>query len=69
MIDMTYEQAIALLKNAVKFSAVKNQKHLSFQLVNSEDLELYKDALMLVRSSVDKGERTQAELNTDLGLI
>jgi hypothetical protein len=66
---MDYEQAIALLKNIVKFSDVKGQKHLDFVLVNADDRELYQEAIILVRSTVTDGDKTQVELNKDLGLI
>ena len=68
MIDMTYQQAVELLRKAVKMSNIKNQKHIDFSLVNAPDLPKYQDALMVVKSAVVKGEKTEAEMNSDLGL-
>lgn len=68
MIELSYDEAVALLRKAVKYSTVKNQKHIDLSLVNAPDLEKYQQALMVVRSAVDKGEKTQEEMNTDLGL-
>lgn len=68
MIDMSYEQAVALLKKAVKFSNIKNQKHIDLTLVNAPELPQYQNALMVVKSTIDKGEKTQEEVNATLGV-
>lgn len=68
MIEMTYEQAVELLRKAVKFSTIKNQKHIDLSLVNAPDLPKYQDALVVVKTAVVKGKKTEAEMNSDLGL-
>ena len=64
----SFEEAIKLLKNAVKYSNIDNQKHLDLSLVDASERFLYQQALMVVQSTVIKGEKTQAEVNELIGL-
>ena len=64
----SFEEAIKLLKNAVKYSAIDNQKHLDLTLVDATERIDYQKALMVVQSHVLKGEKSQAEVNELIGL-
>lgn len=65
---MELDQAIDLLKKTVKFSAVKNQKHIDLTLVSTEDRFTYEKALALAINEVKKGTLTEADLKQRLGL-
>jgi hypothetical protein len=64
-----FEEALKLLKNAVKYSHLNNQKHLDFSLVNADLLDQYKKAMVIVKTAVAEGELTEIELKQKLGLI
>ncbi|EQC44157.1 hypothetical protein [Bacteriovorax sp. DB6_IX] len=64
----SFEEAVKLLRNAVKYSNIKNQKHLDLSLINAKERLEYHKALMVVQSSVKRGELSQADLNEKLGL-
>jgi len=64
-----FEEAISLLRNAVKYSHLDNQKHLDFSLVNASHLDDYQKAMITVQTAVKEGEVTQDELKRKLGLI
>lgn len=63
------KQAIELLKDLVKESHIKGQKHIDFSLANSNELESYKQAMAKVIESVRNEELTDQELKESLGLI
>ncbi|EQC49422.1 hypothetical protein M899_1741 [Bacteriovorax sp. BSW11_IV] len=65
----TFDEAVELLKNAVKYSTIENQKHLDLSVINAPDRLEYQKALMVVQSAVKRGEITQDELKQRLGLI
>jgi hypothetical protein len=65
---MDLDQAIDLLKKTVKFSAVKNQKHIDLTLVSTEDRFTYEKALALAMTEVKKGAISETELKQRLGL-
>ncbi|MDH5581369.1 MAG: hypothetical protein OEY33_05635 [Bdellovibrionales bacterium] len=65
---MDFEKAIDLLKNTVKYSAVKNQKHLDFTLVSADEHELYQKALYVVNKAVEDSQITKQELMQKLNL-
>ena len=65
---MTLDEAIVLLKKAVKWSVVKNQKHIDFSVCIAEERPLYQKALILANMEVEKGTLTQADLKNRLGL-
>lgn len=65
----TFDEAVELLKNAVKYSTIENQKHLDLSVINAPDRLEYQKALMVVQSAVKRGEISQDELKQRLGLI
>lgn len=65
---MTLDQAILLLKKAVKYSEVKNQKHIDLSLCIAEERPAYQRALVIANLEVQKGTLTQDELKARLGL-
>jgi hypothetical protein len=65
---MNLDEAISLLKNAVKYSVVKNQKHLDLTLVSAEERPKYQKALVIVNDEVQKGLLTDADLKARLNL-
>lgn len=66
---MEIEQAINLLKNVVKYSHLDNQKHLDLAVAVAHERPEYEKALMIVTAAVARGEMTDSELKTKLGLI
>tara|TARA_B100000683_G_scaffold266977_1_gene299997 strand:+ start:2306 stop:2512 length:207 start_codon:yes stop_codon:yes gene_type:complete len=64
-----FEKAVSLLKNAVKYSHLDNQKHIDFSLVNAPHLDDYKKAMVTVQKAVQDGDITQDDLKKKLGLI
>ena len=65
---MTLDQAITILKNAVKWSVVKNQKHLDLTLVSAQERPLYQKALVVANLEVEKGTLSQDDLRSRLGI-
>lgn len=64
----TLDEAIQFLKRYVKFSEVKNQKHIDLTLGLAEDRQVAQKALMKTRIAVEKGEITEDDLKHRLGL-
>jgi hypothetical protein len=65
---MNLDEAINLLKKTVKYSAVKNQKHIDLTLVSTEEKPIYERALALAFEEVKKGTISEADLKQRLGL-
>lgn len=65
---MTLDEAITILRNAVKWSEVKNQKHIDLTLIAAEERPLYQTALAVTTIEVEKGTLTQDALKARLGL-
>ena len=65
---LTFDESIALLKNVVKYSEVKNQKHIDLSVCVAEDRPRYQRALVVVNLEVEKGTLTQDQLKSKLGL-
>jgi hypothetical protein len=65
---MTIDEAINLLKKTVKYSAVKNQKHIDLTLVSAEELPIYEKALAIVTNEVQKGTITDKDLKQRIGI-
>ncbi|MBY0415728.1 MAG: hypothetical protein K2Q18_16260 [Bdellovibrionales bacterium] len=65
---MTFTEAVAFLKRFVKYSEVKNQKHIDLSLCLAEDRFRGQEALMVSRMAVEKGDVTENQLKIDLGL-
>ncbi len=66
--NLSLDEAIAFLKKYVKFSEVKNQKHIDLSLSLAEDRPVAQKALIVTRSAVEKGELTEDQLKEKLGL-
>ncbi|MFZ8932529.1 MAG: hypothetical protein ACO20H_03525 [Bacteriovoracaceae bacterium] len=65
---MDFEKAVELLKKAVKYSAVKNQKHIDLSLTSANERELYEMALFIVNKAVEEQQLTKQELMQKLHL-
>lgn len=65
---LSFDEAVHLLKKAVKFSEVKNQKHIDLSLCIANERPLYQKALMIVNLEVEKGTLTLDQLKVKLGL-
>ncbi len=65
---LSLDEAIAFLKKYVKFSEVKNQKHIDLSLSLAEDRPVAQKALIKTRTAVEKGEITEDQLKERLGL-
>ena len=65
---LSFDEATTLLKKAVKYSEVKNQKHIDLSLCTAEERPLFQKALVIVNLEVEKGTLTQDQLKTKLGL-
>jgi hypothetical protein len=65
---MNFDEAVKLLKNAVKFSHIDDQKHIDLTLVDASQRQTYQNALVIVNRKVAVGEMTREELRHTLGL-
>jgi len=65
---MTFDESVNLLKKIVKFSEVKNQKHIDLSLCLAQDRAVFQKALMIVNLEVEKGTLKKEELLTKLGI-
>jgi hypothetical protein len=65
---MTLDDAVTILKKAVKWSEVKNQKHIDLSVCIAQERPLFQKALVIANVEVEKGTLTQDELKTRLGL-
>ncbi len=66
---LSFDEAVKLLRNAVKYSTIENQKHIDLSLVNASDRLEYQKAIMVVQAAVKRGEFSQTEVNEKLGII
>ena len=66
---MNYDEAIKLLKNAVKHSHLDDQKHIDLTLVDANLRDVYQNALVTVNRAVAEGKLTRDQLRHDLGLV
>lgn len=64
----SFDEAVHLLKKYVKFSEVKNQKHIDLSLCTAPERIMGQKALVTVNLEVEKGTLTQDQLKTKLGL-
>lgn len=63
------DQAITLLKKAVKYSTLTGVKHLDFSLCLAEERSIYQNAMRLAMTEVEKGTITHDELKKRLGVL
>ncbi len=66
---MSFEEAVQFLKKTVKYSAVKNQKHLDPTLISADQVDTYNLAMYTVNDAVEQGKLSRDELLQTLGLI
>jgi len=65
---MNFEQAVELLKNAVKYSHIDGQKHIDLTLVDASVRPEYQKALAICRAQVAQSLISDEELKNLLGL-
>ena len=65
---MNFEEAVALLKNAVKFSHIEGQKHIDLSVVDAGERPEYQKALAICRAQVAQEKISEDDLNSLLGL-
>jgi hypothetical protein len=67
--NQSFDEAVNFLKKFVKYSEVKNQKHIDLSLCVAEERMLGQKALVIVNLEVEKGTLTQEQLKIKLGLV
>jgi transcription initiation factor IIE alpha subunit len=65
---LSFDEAVRVLRKFVKYSEVKNQKHIDLSLAIAEERPIGQKALMVVKTAVEKGELTEDQLKVKLGL-
>ncbi|MBC7538001.1 MAG: hypothetical protein H7281_04220 [Bacteriovorax sp.] len=65
---LSFDEAVNLLKKFVKFSEVKNQKHIDLSLCTADERPQAQRALVIANLEVEKGTLTQVQLLARLGL-
>ena len=65
---MNLDEAISLLKRAVKYSEVKNQKHIDLSICVADERPRFQEALVITRLEVQKGTLTEDDLKARLGI-
>ena len=65
---MTFQEAVDILQNYVKESAVPGQMHISADLVSTKDLPRFQEAMETTTNAILKGDITREELLQQLGL-
>ena len=60
---MELNQAIILLKRAVKYTGVIDQKHIDLSIVPTEERSKFEDALKVVQTAIKDGQITRVEFN------
>jgi hypothetical protein len=66
--QLNTDEAIKILKCAVKNSNLSNQKHVDISLVNVDNIDMFQKAMVVVNMAVLNGEMTKNELNSKLGI-
>lgn len=67
--EQQLNEAISLLKNAVKDSHLDRQKHIDLSLVMAPDRPRYEEALRTTRLAILHGLVTEEDLKKRLGLL
>lgn len=65
---MTLDQAIQLVRKAVKFTGTIDQKHIDLTVVPAEERPAYQKALAVLQLELGKGTLTKDVLNSRLHL-
>ena len=63
------ESAIKLLRNAVKESNIKNQKHIDLTVIDAKEKLTYQHALVITQKAIEAGEIQEDEFKQKVGLI
>ncbi len=58
---MQLDEAIELLKNAVKFTGTIDQKHIDLTVIPNEQRAIYEKALMVSQLSIKDGKITKED--------
>jgi hypothetical protein len=66
--ELTLDQAISIIKKAVKYSHLENQKHIDPTLIIAEKQGEFFMAMAFIRTAVNNGKLTDKELKLRLGL-
>lgn len=66
--QLNTDEAIKLLKSAVKYSNIFNQKHVDISLVTADKIDTFQKAMVVVNMAILNGEMTKEELNSKLGI-
>lgn len=66
--QLNTDEAIKLLKSAVKYSNISNQKHVDISLVTADKIDTFQKAMVVVNMAILNGEMTKEELNSKLGI-
>ncbi len=65
---LSFDEAVTFLKKFVKYSEVKNQKHIDLSLCLAGDRIIGQNALLVTRMAVVKGVVTEDQLKEKLGI-
>jgi len=65
---MSFDEAVIILKRAVKYSHLDNQKHVDLSIVPAAEVPKFQRALMIVREKVNIGEMSESDLKETLGI-
>ena len=65
---MHFDSAIEILKGAVGDSHLEGMPYVNFALIPAKKHPLYHQAMAVVQSAVTRGDITQEELLTQLGI-
>lgn len=65
---MTIEEALKLVRKAVKQSHIANQPHVDLSVCTAEQRPITQEALMFLQAEVANGAMTDEELKEKLGL-
>jgi len=65
---MELNQALELLKNAVKYTGTIDQKHIDLSLVPTQDRPQYAKALVVAKLALESGAISKDELGRKLEL-
>lgn len=68
MMTFSYDVAVNQLKKAVKTSHIENQKHIDLTLVDPIERESLQKALMYIKAMIVRGELTDKQFKSDVGL-
>lgn len=66
---MNLEDALNLVRKAVKESHINNQRHVDLSVCTADKRSDTQEALVFLQALVAKGEMTDVELKEKLGLI